>query len=81
MAYQVHQIKGGNSRARKNGKNHTGNRKPTQKQLGFLFDLRRETGSPKTFIPDTRMEAADEIELLLRRKQLQRSRRDSTAPQ
>ena len=67
MFPMVHQIKGGASQARRDGKPHTGGRKPTKAQMSFLTDLRRRAGSDKTHTPDTKLDASDEIELLERR--------------
>jgi len=46
---------------------HTGNRKPTAGQLALIDQLRREAGDDKTFVPDTRLEAADIIVILKER--------------
>lgn len=63
LAFQP-KIKGGASRARRDGKNHSGGRAATQTQLDYLRDL----GWTKPTDGMTRLEASDAITILQRRR-------------
>jgi hypothetical protein len=65
--YKVHQIQGGNSKARVDGGAHRGGNKPSPKQIDLIKALRAQTGDTKTFLPDTKLEASDIIDILIRR--------------